>query len=566
MLGRLAALLLGISPAAVHAELLFQLHNNTALSGGGAAAPIANLGAASAKLGDFQSATLQGQLTVAPQWAVFSVEADRPGAFVRLWVDDHLMLDEAVVPVTPAPAPTPPQPRCPHPGGAALPSVPHWKMWQGVDLPTSGTDDPHSMRGDGGDCTSGCSLASCVALCDKLRTKGCVGFVTAPGSFKVCYMRKLQGSSDSCEKQLHTGEYDSYTRDSCINNTSFCPPGTPAPVPAPPKIPGVAAYAIPVPFLPGLTYSKVRVEITTAVIASPVSLTLKINGTAVPDHALSSTVAAPELKYHSERALAERGWNTWLSGDMLTHALLPHGIAVSMALHAGSSSVSELCSQGPSCDLTKFPAKHGLHATRGEYTELETVSLGDGTEFRVETAASENSGSEDLNILITTLALPNRTGTNGTEAVAALHAVIALGVPEPYEPRVCTVTAGGNRELWGDCPGLSRVRVSAAAGTVSTATSNSTLQVALSTQVGGQVAVQASALGDSREGGGGRRDEMIASHIDPEAAPSKSSAEIGAVVGAARAELLKSFAQYGVRNETFAGMQTSISWNVIYTP
>jgi len=59
---------------------------------------------------------------------------------------------------------------------------------------------------------------------------------------------------------------------------------------------------------------------------------------------------------------------------------------------------------------------------------------------------------------------------------------------------------------------------------------------------------------------------MIASHIDPEAAPSKSSAEIGAIVGAARAELLKSFAQYGVRNETFAGMQTSISWNVIYTP
>ena len=81
-------------------------------------------------------------------------------------------------------------------------------------------------------------------------------------------------------------------------------------------------------------------EITTAVVASPIALTLKMNGTAVPDSALSSKVMASELKYHAERARAERGWNTWLSGDMLTHALLPHGIAVSVALHAGGNSVS----------------------------------------------------------------------------------------------------------------------------------------------------------------------------------------------------------------------------------
>ena len=569
------------------AELLLQLHNNTALSGGSSAAPVAGLGEASARLGSFQSATLQGQLTTKPQWTVFSVEADHPGAYVRLWVDDHLMLDEAIVPAGPAPSPAGP-PGCAHPGGTPVRRGTshwgrwtHWKLWQGVDLPTQGTDDPHSMRGDGGDCTSGCSLESCVALCDKLQAKGCVGFTTSPGSFEVCYMRKLSSvGGDSCEKQLHTGHYDSYTRDSCINSTTFCPhAGTPSPSPAPPpELPGVAAYSIPVPFLPGFAYSKLRMEVTTAAVASPITLTLKMNGTAVPNSALVSTVAAPELKYHSERALAERGWNTWLSGDMLTHALLPHGIAVSMALHAGNSSVDALCSQGPSCDATKFPAKHGLHAVRGEYTEIESVSVGGGAAFRVETAASGGVGSGDLNVLITTLALPHREAA--AAAAVPVYAVVTLHVPDPYKPRVCDVTAaaGGLRS---ECPGFPAVEVVVADGTMSTVTSGSTLQVELSPRVGGQVALLASpslggetaaaaagagagpgaAVAAAAAGGG---NELATSGSGGAAPPSVS--KIAAAVGSARATLLKSFAQYGARNETFAGMQTSISWNVIYTP
>ena len=130
---------------------------------------------------------------------------------------------------------------------------------------------------------------------------------------------------------------------------------------------------------------------------------------------------------------------------MLAHALLPHGIAVSVELHdGGGGAVSGLCSQGPSCDRTKFPAKHGLHGgapghkstalrqntrrsrlgsagggspplpplrtppcgsahgptwcsgpgVRGEYTELEEVYVGAGAIFRVETAATgDGSGA-----------------------------------------------------------------------------------------------------------------------------------------------------------------------------
>ena len=44
----------------------------------------AALGAGSRQLRASQSATFQGQLTMGEQWALFSVEADQPGAYVRL--------------------------------------------------------------------------------------------------------------------------------------------------------------------------------------------------------------------------------------------------------------------------------------------------------------------------------------------------------------------------------------------------------------------------------------------------------------------------------------------------
>ena len=75
---------------------------------------------------------------------------------------------------------------------------------------------------------------------------------------------------------------------------------------------------------------------------------------------------------------------------MLTHAFLPHGIAVTVELLVGANKLSGLCGDGPSCDPRKFPAKHGLHATRGEYTEVERVAVG-GAAFKVETAAANGT-------------------------------------------------------------------------------------------------------------------------------------------------------------------------------
>ena len=196
---------------------------------------------------------------------------------------------------------------------------------------------------------------------------------------------------------------------------------------------------------------------------------------------------------------------------------------------------------------------------RGEYTEIESVHVANGTEFKVESAATE---SGNLSILITTLALPKQTQEGVDTAAPAAYAVVTLAVPEPYKPRVCNVTAEAGGELRGDCPGLPAVRVSAAAGTAATVTSSSTLQVALSPRVGGQVALQASLSLERRGAASAGGEENGGTEEEARA----SVADVGAVVSAARGALLQSFAHYGARNETFAGMQTSISWNVIYTP
>jgi hypothetical protein len=66
-------------------------------------------------------------------------------------------------------------------------------------------------------------------------------------------------------------------------------------------------------------------EVTTGVVVSPITLVLQVNGTAVDDAALAAAISQPEQQYYTERMAAEVGWNTWLSNDMLTHALLPHG-------------------------------------------------------------------------------------------------------------------------------------------------------------------------------------------------------------------------------------------------
>jgi hypothetical protein len=333
-----------------------------------------------------------------------------------------------------------------------------------------------------------------------------------------------------------------------------------------------AALAVPVPFFPGARSSRVRLEYTgTGSINSSSSsggdssaLRLLVNGSEPQAAALSPVVAAPELRYQQERAAAERGWNTWLSGDMLTHALLPHGLALQMALRSadGTHVVSMLGNDGPKCDRALFPVTHGLHDQRGEYTELALVDVG-GAQYRIESATAPGSGA--LQILVTRVTAAAAGGDVLT---------ITADVPAAWKPRHCAVRGANTSSaagaavpaVYAECPGLDAVRLLPSSDTAATSGSGASLQVHLPTRAGEQVGFTAGAPADAAASLAGiaavvaARREVLLQRINAYAGASARATKAGTSAGGRAA------ADATQRNETVAGLLTAISWNVIYTP
>ena len=131
-----------------------------------------------------------------------------------------------------------------------------------------------------------------------------------------------------------------------------------------------------------------------------------------------------------------------------------------------------------------------------------------------------------------------------------IAAIITLGVPEPFKPRTCAPAKAANTTLLARCPGLPGVRVTpsdTAVAQIVPSASVPQIRLDIAPVVGSTTAFVAS-VGDQMHSTAPRHREMVTS------------------VAAARSELLRQFARYGDHNETYAGMQTAISWNVIFTP
>ena len=75
-------------------------------------------------------------------------------------------------------------------------------------------------------------------------------------------------------------------------------------------------------------------------------------------------------------SLFSRSWGMYNSFDMLAVALLPSGLSIAAALSTanGSARLAGLGSSGPSCSMSDFPARYGLHSPDGaSYAEVEAV-------------------------------------------------------------------------------------------------------------------------------------------------------------------------------------------------
>eukprot|EP00039_Didymoeca_costata_P014975 m.247703 g.247703 ORF g.247703 m.247703 type:complete len:963 (+) comp16129_c0_seq2:125-3013(+) len=467
-------------------------------------------------------------------YLLFSIHGD--GGYVRLRVDDQLLIDtrlQSDMTMNSFVAPSV--------GESLNDGGPVYTEWQNANIDTPG----HTMASDGGDCQNNkCgSLDKCVALCEQLAVKGCIGFVTDSNKkYENCYMRKLKDASDTCQNAL---EYDSRYVTFTANKSCHFPPGwSPSKPPSPPS-PSVARFAVPVPFFPSATTARIDLEYT-ATDSAATFLQVFVNGTDIntaPGILLDSNIQQSQLIYQNQSMHAETGWNTWLSGDMLTHAFLPNGIAAAMTFEAnnGKDSISNLGNNGPKCNRNDFPATHGLHDTRGEYTEIITLDF-NGGQFHIETATDPNDETS-LVMLITTL-----SPCTNSDAMLTLN----VDVPPDWLPRICSTSgsttmseASNGPIVIADCPGYESIQFSVVSSTTKPLLTKSSIQIPLGTVKANDKIIMTAGT------------TLI---TNPSTAMS--------IVSQRRAALQTKIAnnKYGVYNETYAGLMTAISWNVIYTP
>jgi hypothetical protein len=203
-----------------------------------------------------------------------------------------------------------------------------------------------------------------------------------------------------------------------------------------------------------------------------------------------------------------------------------------------------------------------------------------GATFKVETAAvGADAATAQLRVVITTLSLQggdsltNRDLNDDRNVGATPTATISLGVPAAFRPRTCTTsavnatmpmttTAAAAATLLAACPGLASVQLSPVADgpAFTPGPEDSAVEIALSAEVGGTVSFVATVLPLSSAAG------PAAAAAAPPPPPPPSHAEVVASVAAARAALVAKFDAFGSQNDTFAGLTTAISWNVIWTP
>jgi putative isomerase len=208
-----------------------------------------------------------------------------------------------------------------------------------------------------------------------------------------------------------------------------------------------------------------------------------------------------------------KGWNTWDTYNVLSHVLLPQGLAIKLQLLDGQSGeILEDALIGRSAFDSMEHVTAGPHAYDGSYTELE-LEWHD-IHVRVQSAAVD----DELYLLITPLDT-------------------APGDSLIVKPQM----------MW-DREG----EVSISRDVITAKMSTRTIDVAVQ---GDQLAASADQV-----------KVALASTIALSTETTKSVEEIASVIDSARTDFLSERSDYGNSAELFDAMQTVLAWNVIYEP
>ena len=251
--------------------------------------------------------------------------------------------------------------------------------------------------------------------------------------------------------------------------------------------------------------------------------------TPLPADLLSPAIPAPEDAYQARRSAEEVGWGTFDAKDMLSSVLLPSGLAFPLSFYdAGAKQATAHIQMECSSSL-----RVGLHAARGDYTEIESLALNGGAAtVRVETATT--AGGE-LIVLISTLTAPR-----GNDVTVIIDASNAL----PYSACESSAAAGG---LSMACAGTPAVKLQPAGGAAAAAAATDTPGAAPSAQLTFSLPAAGASLALTTAPGG------------------LSLAAAQRAVANRRAELVAAFDTHGQMNETFAGLFTAVAWTTIYS-
>ncbi|WP_460913071.1 MGH1-like glycoside hydrolase domain-containing protein [Spirosoma areae] len=237
------------------------------------------------------------------------------------------------------------------------------------------------------------------------------------------------------------------------------------------------------------------------------------------NHQVRSQPATAEQTYRQLQTKLASGWNTWNTRSVLSHVLLPQGLAVNIGLK--SNGITNHRYLHEAYISPKEPRSEtvvaGYHAYDGSYTECTVIW--EGTKFRIE-SAHDGTG---LVLLITPLKLPVRPPSLVIETALLWNR--PGSVTEQKSGLLAQV--GSNRFL---------VQSTAPIGSETLPLAGKHLSVAFDQAVGVSV-------GNPRT-------------LDA----------IRAIVSRQRTAFEKTLNQWGTLSETYLVQQSALAWNTIYDP
>ena len=495
------------------------------------------------------SIRLTGTLSAsgAARWHRFTTTVG-PSAMVRLWVDDHRLVDAW-------------EPRGGGSGGgdhgvAAGAPPAGYALWSESNIPDNHNEFPT------GKIDSPTSLEDCAKRCDELKSAGCIGFVAAErhatnGIPATCYMRRLPSHAAGCSAAIQpAAAYAVYTRNSsCTFPAGWTPAGKHGSSPDSPSTPAL---------LPNVTMGSerpvfVRVDLRPMEREDPVTFSLgwttdpTADTVPVPSSALSPTVSDAQAKRRKLQEAAGTGWSHWARRSQLAQIALPQQVGVQLGIRNASGAVFENALPQPLGHDKLLPqaaqVQMGAHAYDGSFSSISLIPFPEATE-------RSNVTVETAHVKPTHGRAPSPDGDIGDCVIVATSdssAELSLVVTaQAFWGAAASISAGAD--------GSTITMRSGDLGTVTVSVSGGALSAVASD--GSEPPTQI----EAKFGAAGEPLVISLSFSGKKYTAQEAKAAIAAQRAATQAALAAGGRSAGGLTEAYEAMATVIAWNVNFDP